>query len=373
MDEKQTARRPDQAARDTTVMRERPRTPGNQPAGARPRRGTASEQAQARRERMRSAGQSEAGASEFRDPPIRKVEQDPRETQAPVKKKKKKKKKTHRVYNTNFGFKFLTMLAVVAAITLSMVIFFKVKHVEVVFLGAEGYDLSTPQTTAASEHPEGEKQTRGYYTAEEIVAASAINIDENLISLSKANVASRIHAALPYINEIQVKKVLPGTVIISVSEFKVTYGVQDETGGWWLLSREGRVLEPTDEHDVKGHLILTGMPIQVPQAGDYIKLTAGEGVDMSEIAAKRSAALSILPQLEKTSYAKKIVSVDLSSSYNIVLWYGTQYEIRIGNTENLAYKLQYLEGVLEELGKDKSGTIDLTFNEDQAAHFLPFG
>ena len=129
---------------------------------------------------------------------------------------KRKKKKPHRVYITNFGFKFAVMLAVVAAIVLSMIIFFKVKHIEVLL-------------------PTGEDgSVKSYYSVEDVAEASGINLDENLLSLSKATVASRIHAALPYVNEIQIKKQLPGTVIITISEFEITYGVQDETGGWWL-------------------------------------------------------------------------------------------------------------------------------------------
>ena len=63
----------------------------------------------------------------------------------------------------------------------------------------------------------------------------------------------------------------------------------------------------------------------------------------------------------------------MSTSYDIVLWYGTQFEIKLGNTENLEYKLQCLHAALNELGKDRSGTIDVSFNEDRDVHYLPFG
>ena len=162
-------------------------------------------------------------------------------------------------------------------------------------------------------------------------------------------------------------------MIITVSEFTVTYGIQDESGAWWLISREGRVLEPTDAQKVKSHMLVTGILIQTPAIGDYIKPISTDGADLSEIAAKRTATVTALPLLERAPFAKQIVSMDVSTSYDIILWYGTQFEIKLGNTENLNYKLQYLQAVLEQLGKDKSGTIDLTFSEDNGAHFLPFG
>lgn len=360
MDEREN-RRPG-PNRDPAVSRERPRTV-NRPASARPRSGNAASQARARQER-----QSVQIAEEPQKPRQPGVGQAPRAdgradphpgSHAAKPARKRKRKRPRRIYNTNFAFKFVTMLAVVAVIILSMAIFFKVKHIYV--------DITPPTGE------NGETDSHSYYTAEEVIQASGINLDENLLSLSKATVASRIHAALPYVNEIQIKKKLPGTVIITVSEFSVTYGIQDTSGQWWLMSREGRILEQADEQSVKGHLTVTGMPIQAPEPGDFIKPAASDGADLAELSSKRSSAVAVLDALEPMSYVKKISSIDLSASYDIVLHYGTQFDVRLGSTENLTYKLQYLEAVLAELGKDKSGTIDLTFTEDNSAHFLPFG
>ena len=221
------------------------------------------------------------------------------------------------------------MLSVVAVIVLSMIIFFKVKHIEVL--------LPTDETG----------QARSYYTAQEVAEASGINLDDNLLSLSKATAAARIYAALPYINEVQIKKQLPGTVVITFSEFDVTYGIQDERGDWWLMSREGRVLEAADEETVRGHLTVTGMQIQVPEVGDAIKPAATEGADMSEIANKQTVVLQVIPALEKTSFVKQLDRVDVSTSYDLKLWWtGGRYEIRLGTTERLEYKLQYLQTIL---------------------------
>lgn len=410
MDDRENRRPTEQ--RGSAATRERPQQVRRRPQGARPRTGTASEQARARKERLAAR---EAEARPAREPeqttnngfvsrgmssarPVRPIkdvseknasvapedapdttpaEAEPRRRQAASRRSKPaKKKKPRRIYNTNFGFKFLTMLAVVGVIILAMMIFFRVRHIKTAFRGV--MDRSTA-TDEAGNPIEGitvqpaDGQTLSYYTSREIIDASGINIDDNLLSLSKAAVASRIHAALPYINEIQIKKKLPSTVIITVSEFTVTYGIQDLTGQWWLISREGRVLEAADAQSVKSHMLVTGMPIQVPKPGDYIKPVATDGADLSEIAAKRTATVTALPLLERSPFAKQLLSMDVSTSYDIILWYGTQFEIKLGNTENLEYKLQYLQAVLEELGKDKSGTIDLTFTEDNGAHFLPFG
>jgi cell division septal protein FtsQ len=347
----QDRRRPTERGR-TTVSAERPQHPSSRPRDARPRTGNASAREAARRERLSREAPSYREAEPEQTPRPR-PKSAPK--QAAPQQKRKKARKPHRVYNTNFGLKFLVMLAVVAVIVLSMIIFFKVKHIEVL-------------------PPEGQGGATAYYSAEEIIAASGINLDENLLSLSKATVAARIHAALPYVNDIQIKKQLPGTVVISFTEFDVSYAIQDEAGGWWLMSREGRILDATDEKEAKNHLYVTGMPIQVPQVGDYIQAASTEGADLSEIAAKQTVVKEIIPALEGTDFVKQLDRIDVSTSYDLTLWWtADRYQIRLGTTENLSYKLQFLQATLENTEvQHRSGIIDLTFQEDEKVHFLEF-
>ena len=60
-----------------------------------------------------------------------------------------------------------------------------------------------------------------------------------------------------------------------------------------------------------------------------------------------------------------------ASSYELSFWYGDQYEVKLGNSENLPYKLAYLEKVLESLADYQTGTIDLSFSEGSEARFTP--
>ncbi len=323
MDENRRPRSPEERGRAAT--QERPRRPGG-PQPPRRQSGTASSQARARQQRLaqqdaqdrhpaanarsepqRPAAQTrrepdprERRPQPRRTPPRERSEAQPRtrtreqgaakpderrrqQAKKPEREKtvpKRKKKKPHRIYNTNFGFKFVTMLAVVGVIVLAMLIFFKVKHINVVQTGVNntkvlasdvsprnGTETTSPaEVSAASVESENEfaepsatEDAAQAASGEDVFSESetapvqteaappGISIDDNLLSLSKAAVASQIHAKLPYINEIQIRKKLPNTVIITVSEFTVTYGIQDEHGLWWLISREGRVLEQASE------------------------------------------------------------------------------------------------------------------------------
>lgn len=249
---------------------------------------------------------------------------------------RRKKRRPHRIRNTNFRFKFLTMLAVVAVLILGLIIFFKVRRVQVV--GNE------------------------YYTAQQIIDSSGVHIDDNLLSLSKASVSANIHKSLHYVEEVQIKKKLPGTVIIIVKEAKVTYGIQDRAGSWWLIDKNCKVLDSADAQSVKDHTVIKGLQIQPPEPGQQIKPAAADGADLAELSAKESALEQLLPLLEENPLAQSIVTVDLSTSYDIILWYETKYEIRLGTSERLEDKLQFLRSVVDKL-KDENGawTVDLSF------------
>ena len=46
--------------------------------------------------------------------------------------------------------------------------------------------------------------------------------------------------------------------------------------------------------------------------------------------------------------------------------------MQLGGTEEIDYKLQYLTAVLEQLEDYQTGVIDLTFDQERRAHFVPW-
>ena len=307
---------------------------------------------------------------------------------APARSPEKKRKKTRvrRLNRTALLIKLLTMLGVVAAIVLSLLIFFKVNAIHVIdskqpvetgpeLVGPETEQAEDAQQTQPGRSPDG---SHLYYTAEEIIDASGIQMGDNLLLLNKAEVAAQIKQSLPYVSQVQIKRSLPSSVVITVTEYEISYAIRDEQGGWWLISRDGRVLEQTTEqiatHD---HIYVDGVSIAVPQPGQSFSPVGAEGADPAELPAKRNAVLQLLNELENSpEIAKHIVSIDVSSSYNVEMWYGTQFRVMLGKPEEeLTYKFSSLLSILDTFARDNrtylSGSIDLTFFEGRSARFLP--
>ena len=233
--------------------------------------------------------------------------------------------------------RLFVMLAVAAAVIFSIAIFFKVNHVEV--------------------------QGNSVYDAQTVMDASGLEPGDNLLAVNKAAVAGKIRAALPYVEQIRVARRLPDTIVLYVSESAAEFIVKAKDGTNWLMSTSGKILEQISNPGAAEHPSVEGLVLTEPKIGSQA---------VSETPENLSAALTLLAGLDGTGLLDKISRVDAAKPYDLVLWYTDQYEIRLGGTDQIEYKVQYLMAVLEQLTQYRTGTIDLTFKEEKVARFIPW-
>ena len=77
-------------------------------------------------------------------------------------------------------------------------------------------------------------------------------------------------------------------------------------------------------------------------------------------------------ELETTSFISQITEINVEKTYDIVIWYGTQFEVKLGGTDEMAYKIQFLASILDQLEGEQGGTVDLTLEEKNSAIFTPW-
>ncbi len=241
-----------------------------------------------------------------------------------------------RRYRGSVAFRLATMVVLVLAVLLGVAIFFKVDKIQVV-----GNSL---------------------YREDEVVEASGVVRGDNLLTLSKGAIAGRINAVLPYVEQVRVERQLPDTVVIHLVESKAVYAVTTDDGTDWLMSGGGKLLERA-ETSAADYPKITGVTPKAPAAGAQVDCDQPDSL---------SAALELMALLEETDYISQIVEVNVEKPYDIILWYGAQFEVHLGGTDELSYKMQYLTAILDDPQVEEGGVIDLTLQEKSVAIFKPW-
>ncbi len=254
-----------------------------------------------------------------------------------------------------FAWKLVSMAAVVAAVFLGLSVFFRVDTITVA-----GADKYTPWM---------------------IREAAGVEPGDALLSIGKARVASRIRMKLPYVDDIKVGIRLPGAVEIQVTELQVTYSIEDENGGWWLISAEGRAVEPVSLEKALGYTRIEGLTIRTPTAGEPVQAVPGRIVDPDEGTAvemdqtdadqQLSALIKVMTGLEKNRIIGQITKIDMTSVLDIRLEYPQLLTVRLGDDDRLDYKINYLAAAVKQLEANQSGELDLTLEYTEDAVFTP--
>ena len=238
-----------------------------------------------------------------------------------------------------------TVAAVVMAVILGLSVFFKVETITV--SGAE------------------------VYSAWAVREASGISEGENLLTFSKIRACSQIKAKLPYVEKVRIGIKLPNTVNIMVKEASVVYAIRDSEGSWWLMDSEGRVIEQTNNAMAASRTQVLGVTLEAPNPGSRGVATEtaqaetneeGEVIPVTTTGALRlTSALKILNALEANDIVGEAASVDVSNIEEILLWYGSRYQVNLGDSTQLETKIAWMNDAILQLSDYQTGELDVSF------------
>ena len=254
-----------------------------------------------------------------------------------------------------FLWKLVSMAAMVAAVFLALSVFFRVETITVA-----GADKYTPWM---------------------IRQAAGVEPGDALLGIGKARVASRIVAELPYVDEVKVGIRLPGTVEIEITELQVTYSVEDENGGWWLIASDGRTVEQVTLEQALGYTRVEGLVIRTPQPGQTVQAVPGQIIDpgdgsavtldQSQADAQLEALIAVMTALESSRIIGEVARIDVTDPADIRLEYPQLLTVRLGDSGRMDYKVSYLAAAVEQLEDSQSGELDLTLEYREDGIFTP--
>ncbi len=252
----------------------------------------------------------------------------------------------------------LTVFALVVAIFLGISVFFKVDRIEV---------------SGANKH-----------SVDAVAAVSGIEKGDSLFFFGRASAYSRIKQELAYVKEVRFGIELPGTVKIYIEEVPVVYAIQDSQNGWWLMDASGRITEKSDSAAMLSHTQVLGVALQEPQVGSYAVAyeppvtpeTDPEDQEQAPVvsyeADKLEAALEILQQLEANEILGKVTKVDVSNHQALEFTYGERFQVELGDSGRLDYKIALVKAAIAQMGQQTTGILDASLQTvTEGIHYKP--
>ena len=257
--------------------------------------------------------------------------------------------RTRRRNRGRFGplFKLLCVVGVILALTVGATVFFRVEQVTV----------------------SGNQR----YTQEEIIAASGIQLGDNLYSLNKVRIDQNIRTTLPYIGDLTINRALPSTIQITVTEWEAVAQVaapgveqvaayQEEAGEKavttaqepWLISVKGKLLEPAPPDSAA--IRVTGLIPLSPQAGSMMAVPEGERTRLTALTA-------LLEALGEAGMQSQVSDIRLEAT-QLMVRYAGRFDVKMKLNADFSYDVRLMRAIREKMeeqdGEGACGSMDLT-------------
>lgn len=237
-----------------------------------------------------------------------------------VKREQNRKRKRRRRRHTSIYFFLVLLMVTGIGILLSVTLFFNVKAIKV----------------------EGDVD----YTNDDVIRMSGIKVGDNLIRLDSEKASEGILLSMIYIETAEIDKQYPGTIEIKVSKCIPTAIIESKSG-YLVVSANGKILEKKaviqDElFTIKGYETLSDKP------GDHISSNDKQATEIVN---------ELLKECGK--YDGKITSIDVTDKFDITVNYENRITFKMGNSNDIPYKLNLAGTVLEEISKNKKGIMTM--------------
>lgn len=196
------------------------------------------------------------------------------------------------------------------------------------------------------------------YTASQIASASGINEETNLFTVSNEQIEKTIKSKLPYVDTVTLKRELPDTVKLYVTDAQ-EYACVESEGLYFVISESGFVLNSYEEIPDNTFLINAGAARC--KIGTQISYENSRAAELSQ---------KISELLNKSDI--KINSIDVTNTVNLTVRVCDRFDVKLGTEENLDKKILHLGGMIKSIG-DRSGQINLSmWSESQSeGSFVP--
>ena len=292
----------------------------------------------------------------------------PRPSQsAPRREVRRRRRVTRKMLRRRRMMRRLTAVALVlcvaaAGIYLTVTMLFKINAIRVA--GPDGADLTEA----------------GGYTSSQILDALGVQVEENIFSFDPAEKAAMLEKEFPLLEQIQVKRVYPSTVVVEVKPATPAYAMQTDTG--WISLSAGLKILSTEAEQPDLPVLYGGEPVSVTP-GDQLTYALSDpalsgGADSSASSAasdeekvqakdgRVDALNTLLAALQERDLLKDVTRIEYESVEEIAFLYQDRISVLLGTLNELDYKLDYAEYML--LNKEGKGCAETDTGQLDCSH-----
>lgn len=196
------------------------------------------------------------------------------------------------------------------------------------------------------------------YSADKILSQCIIEKGDNLVTIDTDSAALRIEQNLPYVYKAEIKRKLPDTVVITVTDAKPAYSLLCEDKTYILLDNNFKVLEKGAQ--MKQGIVISQGEVKSANPGHKIEF---KNEDVGTCLERLAKSVKDNNFTEITS----IYSKNISDNYVV---YDNRITFKLGNSKDLDSKIMKGLSACDKLNESNpNATGVMTISTDKSIYF----
>ena len=194
------------------------------------------------------------------------------------------------------------------------------------------------------------------YDTQDVLNTFGIKQGDNLFFCDSLRGQKRLLAQYPYFESVSVERDLPSRMVVTVKEAQPIAAVNSTQGGWFVLDKDCRVLERTDQEGAKDAAEVLGLRTAGAEPGQTLP---AEDPDVLE------ALKTLANGLDKVGLGGKATLYNLQDLDSIWFLYEERFAVCVGDTKNLDHKLAILQALVtgDQFSPSDKGSINLALGD----------
>lgn len=194
------------------------------------------------------------------------------------------------------------------------------------------------------------------YDTQDVLNTFGIEKGDNMFFCDSVRGQKRLLAQYPYFESVSVERNLPSRMVVTVKEAQPIAAVNSTQGGWFVLDKDCRVLERTDQEGAKGAAEVLGLRTPGAEPGQTLP---AEDPDVLE------ALKTLANGLDKVGLGGKATLYNLQDLDSIWFLYEERFAVCVGDTKNLDHKLAILQALVtgDQFSPSDKGSINLALGD----------